>query len=127
MNRQTLFELTLPYPPSSNRYWRNVQGRMVKSSEARDYETLVMASVIEQLGYMPEATSLPISFTYKLYRPQKSGDLSNRIKILEDNLQGLLYLNDKQIIELHGFRYDDKHNPRVEVLIESLSDGLQSV
>lgn len=53
--------------------------------------------------------------TYKFYRPQRSGDLSNRIKVLEDAMEGTVFLNDSQIVELHAFKFDDKKNPRVEI------------
>jgi Holliday junction resolvase RusA-like endonuclease len=57
-----------------------------------------------------------------LYRPRKSGDLSNRVKILEDSLQGFCFKNDSQIVELYCRRFDDKANPRVEVRIERVDD-----
>jgi Holliday junction resolvase RusA-like endonuclease len=49
------------------------------------------------------------------YRPQRRGDLDNRIKVLADALQGILYSDDKQVSELHAYLHDDKQNPRVEV------------
>jgi hypothetical protein len=33
---QTELIFTLPYPPSANRYWRNVKGRMVVSVERKN-------------------------------------------------------------------------------------------
>lgn len=59
-----------------------------------------------------------VSFTMRLYRPRKTGDVQNYSKVLLDSLEGFAYHNDKQIVEFHAFRHDDKENPRVHVLIE---------
>jgi len=87
--------------------WR---GRVVKSKEARTYEAAVRA-----LAKKTEVRTGPIRLTLRWYRAAKRGDLTNRIKVVEDSLQGILYRNDKQIIELHAYRYEDPSNPRLEV------------
>ncbi len=104
--------ISLPYPPSANVYWRNFQGRTVVSQEARNYKA--------QAGWLAKSQDVQlldgdIAVTLKLYRPQKKGDIDNRIKVLLDALQGVAFENDSQIVELHVFRYDDKNNPGVEV------------
>jgi Holliday junction resolvase RusA-like endonuclease len=40
--------------------------------------------------------------------------------VLEDALNGLAYEDDKQIVELHAYRYDDKKNPRIEIEVEQV-------
>lgn len=116
--------LTLPYPPSANRYWRSVVNKktgraMVFVSEEakqfkRDVRTLVHRAIKDTL-IVGE-----ISLTARFFRPQRSGDLSNRIKVLEDAMQGVVYADDKQIVEIHASRHEDKQNPRVEVEITAL-------
>ena len=110
------YRLTLPYPTSANRYWRNVRGRMVRSAEATAYKKhigrLCMAAGIEPL-------TGNVRLVLDLYRPQRSGDLDNFLKVLGDALIGWAYIDDKQIIEIHARRFDDKDNPRVEVTVES--------
>jgi Holliday junction resolvase RusA-like endonuclease len=61
-----------------------------------------------------------IAVTMHVYRPRKSGDLDNRTKAVLDCLQGVVYLDDAQIVELHTYRHDDKLNPRVEVTISEV-------
>ena len=61
-----------------------------------------------------------LSITVHIFRPQRSGDLDNRLKVLLDSLQGVIYADDKQITELHAFRFEDKKNPRVEVEIRTI-------
>lgn len=50
----------------------------------------------------------------------KSGDLDNRLKISQDALKGICFEDDRQIVELHAFRFDDKANPRIEIEIKEI-------
>ena len=106
--------LTLPYPPSVNRMWRRYNGLTVTAEDVRAYKKTV-AYECRQVG----VTLLhgPLTLYLDFYRPQRSGDLSNRIKVVEDALIGIAYTDDSQIVEIHARRFDDKHNPRVEVTI----------
>lgn len=110
--------LTVPYPPSSNVYWRMYRGRMVTSDEARFYRQKVKWLAVKELPRPLKPLEGPVCLSLTVYRPQKRGDLSNRIKVLEDALQGVLYVNDSQVVELHGRLLDDKANPRVVVTVE---------
>jgi crossover junction endodeoxyribonuclease RusA len=107
--------VTLPYPPSANRYWRTTRdGRTYVSAEAKQYKKDV-AKVAGRANLTGE-----LRLTMFVYRPRKTGDLSNRIKVLEDALQGVLFNDDKQISEIYAVRLDDKQNPRVEVTVEEI-------
>lgn len=119
--RNGQISLTLPYPPSANAYWRSVviagRVRVLLSSEARRYKKAVAkyaASVVRapMLG--------PLRLTLTVYRPRRAGDLSNRIKVVEDALNGVCYVDDSQIVEIIARRFDDKANPRAEILIEAV-------
>jgi Holliday junction resolvase RusA-like endonuclease len=107
--------LTLPYPPSANIYWRtNRSGNTYVSGEAKRYKETVGWKALEaQVTPIKEAVIIRLD----VYRPRKVGDLDNRIKVLVDSLQGFVYENDEQIVEIHARRFDDKKNPRVEVKI----------
>lgn len=109
-------KVVLPYPPSANRYWRTFRGRAVLSAEAKAYKKQV-AAILAAAGHQP--LTGPVAYTAHVYRPLKSGDLDNRLKVLSDALTGFAWLDDKQVVELHAYRHDDKHNPRVEVEVES--------
>lgn len=109
---EKVYRLTLPYPVSANRYWRNVSGRMVRSAQATAYK--------EAVGYLCNLAGIEplegdVRLALDLYRPRRSGDLDNFLKVLGDALQGHAYVDDKQVVEIHARRFDDKHNPRVEV------------
>jgi crossover junction endodeoxyribonuclease RusA len=110
--------LTLPEPPSANRWWRMVvikgSPRMLLSKEARQYKER-----IGQLGNR-NAISGPIRVSIDWYRERKSGDLDKRLGVVLDALQGVLYSNDAQIVEIIARRFDDPSRPRLQVTVEAI-------
>jgi crossover junction endodeoxyribonuclease RusA len=117
--------LTLPLPPSSNRYWRTVAyiskktGKPIASTYVSDEAVKYKAEVKNRLGNRnPFVSELAVRIT--VFRARRSGDLDNKIKVLLDALQGIAYVDDNQITELHAYRFEDKGNPRVEVEITPL-------
>lgn len=115
MNEPIKRTLTLPYPPSANRYWRVWRGRAVTSDEARAYKLTI--------AHLFKATPLEglLSVDLAVCRPRRSGDLDNRIKVTLDALRGIAFVDDSQIVAIHATRHEDKANPRVEVVIRSAS------
>lgn len=109
-------KIILPIPPSANRYWRMWRGHMVISDEARAYKSGAMLRALSQ-GARP--MSGPVSVSLTLYRKERRGDLDNRIKVALDALQGVAYLNDSQVTEIHAKLADDPSNPRLVVWVES--------
>lgn len=110
--------LILPYPPPTNHLYATVRGRRVLSKRGRDYK--------EEAGWLAltarlERHSGPVAVTVRLYRPQRTGDVDGALKVLLDSLTGILYNDDSQVEELHAYRYDDKANPRAEVVVEALA------
>ena len=108
----------VPYPPSANKYWRVFRGRAVKSVEARNYALSIRALWPRDV---PPAIG-PVAVTLDVVRPSKRGDLDNSAKVILDALQGLAYLNDSQIVELHMYRSDNKKAPCVVVTIEERNE-----
>ncbi len=106
---------TLPYPPSANRYWRNYGGRMVVSAEAQAYKMTARAIAN---GKRPRAVVGNVTVHIMVYRPRRKGDLDNCLKVLLDALTGVAYEDDSQIVAIHAYRHEDKHNPRVVVTVE---------
>lgn len=109
-------KIVLPYPPSSNRYWKVWRGRAVVSAEAKQYKQGVRLRALTEGHRKP--LEGPVVLSLVVYRPRRAGDLSNRIKVLEDALNGIAWIDDKQIVELHARREDDAANPRVVVNVE---------
>jgi crossover junction endodeoxyribonuclease RusA len=121
MGYQPTYRFTLPYPPSANSIWRTVvikgRARTYLSAEAKAYKETA-ASLALAAGCNP--LDGDISLTLKIYRPRRVGDLGNREKILSDSLNGIAYHDDKQITEIHMYRFDDRLRPRVDVEIHVL-------
>lgn len=113
-----IVQVSLPYPPSANRYWRMWRGHMTVSAEAKAYK-LAVALKLKALGVKPQTTECMVSAT--VYRPQRRGDLDNTAKCLLDACNGSLWVDDSQITGLMLLRQDDKHNPRVELACAFLS------
>lgn len=97
--------MLLPYPISTNRYWRNVRGRMIRSKEAIAYKTQA-GWIAKTCGVKP--TNNAVSIHIKLHpKTTKAGlaskiciDLDNSIKIALDALNGIAYIDDKQVVRL---------------------------
>lgn len=89
--------ITLPWPPSSNIYWRYVNGRVITSKAARDYKYL-----IQQLSYTwkaPKFTTERLFFVVKVYPPDKrKRDIDNLLKVTIDAIASTgVFQNDSQI------------------------------
>jgi crossover junction endodeoxyribonuclease RusA len=110
-------KFTIPYPPSLNVYWRNFRGRMVLSAEAKKYKRAVRDLFESDPNLITTAASKKrfVGLKIDVYRPRKSGDLDNTLKAILDSLNENLYEDDRQVIEIHAMRHDDKDNPRVEI------------
>lgn len=108
-----LIQLTVPYPPLANRYWRIWRNRVIVSREARDYKVAV-GELVKQADRRP--IDGPVVVELQVYRPRRAGDLDNAIKVLVDSLKGICWHDDSQVVAIHAYRHDDKDRPRVEVL-----------
>lgn len=113
-----MIEMTLPYPPSANRYWRHWNNRVVMSAEARAYKNLVSLLAKAQNVDLVDGT---VCVELEIYRPRQAGDIDNSIKILLDALNKVAYSDDSQIVRLVADQLDDKENPRVEVRVTPMT------
>lgn len=107
--------LELPEPPSANRYWRVFRGRAVKSSEARAYGVKVKAEALRQ-RVKPITGDVCVSITW--HRAKRMGDLDNRLKVVLDALQGVAFVDDKQVKALTALRLDSPKNGKLIVTVE---------
>lgn len=81
------FSLTLPYPPSANRIWRNVNGRVLLSRQGRAYRKAVAEVVTrERLGGLVRATDELSVHLVVLPPDNRRRDLDNVRKALLDAL-----------------------------------------
>lgn len=97
---QEIITLELPYPPSTNRYWRTFRGRTVPSREATLYKKLVKEKVGER-DLCTDNVAVTIQLRPKITQNGIASkvciDLDNCLKVLFDALEGTVVENDKQI------------------------------
>jgi crossover junction endodeoxyribonuclease RusA len=110
-----VIRLTLPYPPSVNHLYRVVNGRPILSREGRSFKLRTAGLALER-GARPLAGDVAV--TLGVYRPAKRGDLDNAMKCILDALRGVAFADDRQVVRIDAERFEDKANPRVEVLVE---------
>lgn len=65
--------LVLPFPPSMNTYWRNLNGRTLLSAKGRRYKSEVIAAVYEQLKKKPKPITDNVAVKVDFIRPTISG------------------------------------------------------
>ena len=113
-----MIQITLPWPESNgNHQYAIVRNRKILSAKGRAYKRDVSILCSRRCVFLNGA---PVSVTLRLFRPRKIGDIDGPIKQILDAMEGCFYENDKQIVELHVYRGDDKDRPRVEVEIKAL-------
>lgn len=102
-------KITLPYPPSTNVNWRTGNGKVYKSDDSKNYRAAVVVAAREA-GIEPIDGDVIVSVD--VYRPQKRGDLDNRLKVLLDSMIELFYSDDEQVVEIHARRFEEPKKKR---------------
>lgn len=94
-----MIELELPYPPSTNHYYRHLGPRTLISREGRRFRERVL-SILE--ASRPRPFEGPIAVQVDVYPPDhRRRDIDNVQKSLFDALQhGGVYRDDSQIVRL---------------------------
>jgi len=93
-----MIELILPWPPSINHYWRNIQGRTIISREGRAYRAAVL-SIIAQSGLQPVSGAVGVRRI--IYCPDwRRRDIDNLAKAVYDAIGAAgLWQDDSFICE----------------------------
>ena len=97
--------LRLDYPPSANRLWRQVRGRMIQSPEAKAWKERVgWIARAEGLRLLEAGVAVEVLLHPRLTKSGRASktriDLDNAIKATLDGLQGIAYQDDKQITRI---------------------------
>lgn len=95
-----MIDLTLPWPPSVNSYWRTFRGRMIISAKGRDYRKSVLQQIADATCNKRVEGNLKV--TIEAWRPDKRRrDLDNLFKAALDALAHAgVYDDDSQIVDL---------------------------
>lgn len=112
-------KFTLPFPPSVNNYLRTTrQGRVYLTEEAKAYKQGAMMRALTQ-GVRPFLEG-DVSISLAFFRPRRTGDIDNGLKVLFDALNRVAWKDDRQVGELYAIRFEDPANPRVEISVEPM-------
>ncbi len=87
---------------------------LIKSQKALDYNDAFRLQCPKLSPLIEGDVSVTITIYYATRRP----DLDE--SVILDAMQGLVYLNDRQVKEKHIFWGLDKTNPRAEIIVELL-------
>lgn len=124
-----MIELELPMPPSANRYWRYVNGKVLKSKQARDY-----IKIIGDLWMVYKAQKKAKAFGkdqrlqiyIQVFPPNRiRRDLDNLLKVLMDSLEHAgLFTNDEQIDDIRIMRMEIYPGGKMVICLRELIKGV---
>lgn len=91
-------QITLPYPPSANTYYRSVRGRVLISKEGRQYKEAVGAmALLSRLAKVEGKVEVEL---YVTPPDRRRRDLGNVEKCLVDSIKDILFGDDSEIDRL---------------------------
>ena len=103
-----------PIPKGRPRFTRF--GGVYTPPMTRAYESTI-AYMARQYFKKPLEGDVRLTITFRVKR---MADLDNLVKAVTDALNGIVYNDDRQIVEIHAFRIKDKLHPCVECKIEEV-------
>ena len=96
-----MIEATIPFPPSVNRYWRNVQGRTLISKDGRKYKDAVSIQARIDGWVKKINTAGRLAVSIEACAPDKRRrDLDNLLKASLDAMAHGCGFDDSQIDKL---------------------------
>lgn len=103
-------------PVSVNRMY---QGRRFLTKEGKNAKESIAWEM--KAKYRGKALKCDIGVDIDFYVSSNLSDLDNLLKGTFDAMKGILWDDDRQIVEILARKYIDKKNPRIEILINELS------
>lgn len=112
-----MIELTLPWPPTANTYWRRNGGRYFISKRGQDYREFVAKTCYPYQGLFVAEDRLRLRI--KAFPPDKrKRDLDNLFKSVLDSIQHAgIYVDDSQIDKLSIERMPE-HEGKIIIHVE---------
>ncbi len=100
---------------------RNKNGYYFLPAKYRNYEADIQKQFLNQrpAGFQMYQNAVIMS-VWVYFADNRCLDLQNAPKSIFDALNGFLYKDDKQVAELHIFKFFDKDNPRIEITAKEL-------
>ena len=118
-----MIEIKLPWPPSTNRVWRNVKGRTILSADGRMYREVVgMHCLASKIAGKRLSGRLSVRF---IINPpdRRRRDIDNLVKVPLDALtHAAVWLDDSQIDEMYMRRKEVKKDGEITIQISELTE-----
>ena len=122
--------LTLPLPPSVNHSHINIRKRYrlmrIRSTATKDYMCeagwLAKGWCAAEKWTPPTKDRKIIMRVWVWFPDKRKRDADNILKILQDSLTGIMWLDDRQVMPRVMDVGVDKQNPRVEIEVEVMAD-----
>lgn len=117
------YRISLPWPPSNNRYYRHNRGRTHISTEGKQYRELV-ADVIKQEMLDVGVTS-PLKLRIECHMPdRRRRDLDNLQKAAFDALtKAGFWMDDVQVVDYRVVKMPIVKGGRLELTITELESA----
>tara|TARA_Y100000034_G_C6527503_1_gene227226 strand:+ start:89 stop:463 length:375 start_codon:yes stop_codon:yes gene_type:complete len=124
-----MIELELPMPPSANNYWRYVNGKVLKSKQARDYiKTIGDLWMVYKAQKKAKAFGKDqrLQIYIQVFPPNRiRRDLDNLLKVLMDSLENAgLFTNDEQIDDIRIMRMEIYPGGKMVICLRELIKGV---
>ena len=114
-----MIEITLPWPPTVNTYWRSFNGRVLISAKGREYRKAVADQVLIQRA--AKHIDYAVKVEIKCYRPdRRRRDLDNLLKALLDSMTHAGVMEDDALIEDLRVYWADEIGGMVKINIEGI-------
>ena len=96
--------------------------RAITPPRTREYEALVatMAQRAVPVGWRDDDTAV-FAVELHIYRARRRGDTDNFIKSALDGMNGISWTDDESVVEIHAYRFEDKHDPRLDVFVTKVA------
>lgn len=115
--------LSIDIPPSVNRVWRSVRGKVIKSADYKNWLNMAGWQIQAQRpGKIDGAYTLHVTFPECM-----RGDLDNRVKAISDILQkqGVIE-NDSYAFEIHLMRRDSVPDGKCYVYLHQFESVIRA-
>ncbi|MEA4975294.1 MAG: RusA family crossover junction endodeoxyribonuclease [Paludibacter sp.] len=92
-------------------------------AKKRNYKAMVAneATSVLPVGFTPTTDEVDITITY--YYENQSGDVDNIIKPIQDSLNGIVYIDDSQVVEARSRRKDINGSYKIRSVSPKILEG----
>lgn len=126
-----MITLELPYPVSTNVYWRTFRNIQIISKAGKAFKKEVWATYCTKIKPSDFSYKASVTLHPKLSKAGKAHkriiDIDNCFKCILDSLIGIVYHDDKQVKMINASYGDPKINGGATVIIERIENEICSI